>query len=195
MSERPRERTLLDDLPRVYRRDGGRILERYLDLAESLVDPLRSDIVELTTAEAPDLLERVGLESLEVARVESVATARELTLRLARSRATSALPPPLVWPGRVLEGTDAGELVVRQPSHGRAVVIAWTRKDVPAIPDDLDLRDDDLPCGIAMQAVLVDASPGRGVPVPGMLLRGVVFWSRGVAEPAVESDSGIMNGS
>ncbi len=195
MSDRPRERALLDDLPGVYRRDGGRILERYLALAEWLVDPLRSDIVGLSVAEAPDLIDRVGLESLAAASVENVATARELTLRLARLRSTPALPPPAVWPGRVLEGTDAGELVVRQPANGRAVVIAWTRTDVPAIPDGLDLRDDDLPSGVAMQAVLVDASPGRGVPVPGTLLRGVVFWSRGTAVPAAESDSVTTNGS
>ena len=191
MSGELRERRLFDDLPGVYRRHGGRVLERYLDLAGSLVDPLRADVVELVAARAPELLARFGIESLAAAGVGSVATARELVLRLARSGSEPALPPPVVWPGRVLEETDAGELVVRPSAGSRAVVLAWSRADVPTTPGSLDLDEDDLPGGVAVQAALVDSRPFNGVPVPGTSLCGVVFWSRRTAVrigPAVTTD-------
>lgn len=181
MSERPSSADsragaparLLDLLPELYRRHGGRVFARYVGVAQALLDAVHGATRDLARADPVALLARAGLECATLDRRAGATTAREL-----RRRFGEPLPCPEIWSARRVVDADDGVLEVHEPGDGLAIVLAWTRAELARPPDALELSEDDLPVGVDVQAVLLDGPTGLRVPVPGMRLGGVIFWVR-----------------
>lgn len=193
MSE-PVDTSLLRRLPRLYRRDGGRVLDGFVAIAQSLVDRLESAIGEATTDKILADLESRGI-AVGSAR-SSLATARDL-----RREISGSLPQPLIWHGRYLDRAVSADLIVREPVFGRSAILAWVRSDLSspearealalgeapkggreidvALAERLDLDTASLAAGVELQAVLLENRPTCRVPIPGMRLVGSIFWEHG----------------
>jgi hypothetical protein len=178
--------SLFDLLPEVYRRRGGERLERYVRVAQEMLDDLArrrdhaaSTAPRLTAAFGPSLAAGGGGAATGVGARASSSLAGTL-LGVARWL-EPGLPRPGLWNGRQVRPLGRGRIEVVRAS-GRAAVLAWGRRELEESPGDGEFADFELPewllpAALQLQAVLLDAPRPPGPPLPGSRLPGEILYS------------------
>ena len=188
----PEPKAMFDLLPEAYRSRGGKFLRGYLQIAEELLDDVkvgfgRTDVV---LRELVDVLSHgnssrgeVDGSSTSMQRWNSNRTGTtEGLVAWCRSRGY----PPQVWPGLTIRSGLPDRLLALR-TRRRAIVVAWTKRDVPEPTRGLFLPEELLPAGCDVQGIWIERAPRLTPVIPGCEFVGQLLFECGPGRERLKS--------